>query len=90
MNQACFFFNLKFDPDNGELILGCGSEIEHMNLCMTPKYMMNHIGERGATCLDGTYSITSHDESPYVLRVVFLCVLTINSFSDDSSETILF
>jgi len=58
--------------------------------CMTSKYMMNHIGERGVTCLDGTYSITSHDESPYVLRVVFLCVLTINSFSDDSSETILF
>jgi hypothetical protein len=54
-----FFFNLKKDED-GELILGSGSKVDHFNIGMTSKNLMKLIQKRGVFHIDGTYKISSH------------------------------
>lgn len=38
-----FFFNLKKNRD-GEIILGDGSDLDHLNLMVTSKYLLSFLG----------------------------------------------
>jgi hypothetical protein len=43
-----------------KIIIGDGSENDHLNLMMTSKNCMSLLKEKGVFHIDGTYKITSH------------------------------
>lgn len=54
-----FFFNVVFNEAD-EVDLGSGSEIEHLHICMTSRFLMQFCAKKGVKHSDGTYKITSH------------------------------
>jgi len=62
------FFNLQFD-ENGELVLGEGSDENHFLLCLSSKYMLSMLSKKQGVChTDATYKITT---SGHFLNVLF-------------------
>lgn len=54
-----FFFNVNTNEAD-EVDLGSGSDIEHLHLCMTSRFLMKSCADKGVKHSDGTYKITSH------------------------------
>jgi len=62
------FFYVVFNEAD-EVALGSGSEIEHLNICMTSRFLMKSCDKRGVKHSDGTYKITSHGYPLFVFGV---------------------
>ena len=56
-DDDAFCFNVEFD-DSDEVILGDGSDENHLHVCITSRKLMSNIESKGVHHIDGTYRIT--------------------------------